>query len=166
MYYNGSPLRFSFGEEQTKGFLVTLYNRSTRMHYTELVPIDSYIYNTINIDHLINEDPKKIIQYIKEIKESKGIDFIRVQFNNSNENMNVVRAYFRNIGNVKLQELNKNEKQHQIIDQQVLEQNQQYSYILDKEIDDYSKFVMYINQNEGFDFITVDELVNLLEEKI
>lgn len=166
MYYNGSPLRFSFGEEQTKGFLITLYNRNTRMHYTELVPIDSYIYNTINIDHLINEDPKKIIQYIKEIKESKGIDFIRVQFNNSNENMNVVRAYFRNIGNVKLQELNKNEKQHQIIDQQVLEQNQQYSYILDKEIDDYSKFVMYINQNEGFDFISVDELVSLLEEKI
>lgn len=163
-YYNGSPLRFRFGEEQEKGFLVTLYAPEDRAHYTELIPIDSYIYNTINIDHLIKSDPKEIIAHIKQIKEEQGIDFIRVQFNNANENMNIVRNYFRNSNNVKLQELDKKDKQMQEIDQTILEQNIQYSYILDNEISDYDKFVMYVNQNEGYDFISSDELIKLLEE--
>ena len=144
--------------------MVTLYAPEKRAHYTELIPIDSYIYNTINIDHLIKSDPKEIIAYIKDIKEKQGIDFIRVQFNNANENMNIVRNYFRNSNNVKLQELDKKDKQMQEIDQTILEQNIQYSYILDNEISDYDKFVMYVNQNEGYEFISSDELINLLEE--
>ena len=163
MYYNGSALRFRFGEEQPKGFMITLYNPYTRQHYTELVPIQSYIYATINIDHLINEDPKKIIDYIKHEKEINNIDFIRVQFNNPNENMNVVRSYFRNSGNIKLQELNKKEKQNKQIDAAVLERYNEYSYILDNSIGEYDKFCMYVNQNKGFDFITVNELISLLE---
>lgn len=165
-YYNGSPLRFKFGEEQEKGFLVTLFNPSNRKHYTELIPIDSYIYNTININHLLNSDPKDIVAYIKQIKEEQHIDFIRVQFNNAGENMNIVRNYFRNSSTVKLQELDKKDKQIQQIDQTILEQNAQYSYILDNEISDYDKFIMYMNQNEGYDFITADELIKLLEEDI
>ena len=166
MYYNGSPLRFAFGQEEEKGFLITLYNTQSRRHYTELIPIDSYIYKTINIDHLINEDPKKIIQFIKDTKTNERIDFIRVQFNNSNDNMNVVRSYFRNVADVKLHELGKVKQQQQAVDEGVLEQNKQYSYILDPEIDDYTKFVMYMNQNEGYDFITKDELISLLESAI
>ena len=165
-YYNGSPLRFKFGEEQEKGFLITLFNPNNRKHYTELIPIDSYIYNTININHLLNSDPKDIVAYIKRIKKEQHIDFIRVQFNNAGENMNIVRNYFRNSNTVKLQELDKKDKQMQQIDQTILEQNTQYSYILDNEISDYDKFIMYINQNEGYDFITTDELIKLLEEDI
>ena len=164
MYYNGSPLRFRFGEEEDKGFLVTLYNTETRMHYTELIPIDSYIYHTININHLLNEDPKKIIEYIKKEKEVNKIDFIRVQFNNRTENMNIVRNYFKNNGTVKLQELDKKEKENEMIDNIVLEKMNEYSYILDSNIDDYTKMTMYINQNEGYEFITTDELISLLEE--
>ena len=141
-------------------------NPRTRKHYTELIPVDRYIYNTIIIDHLINSDPKEIISYIKRIKQEQGIDFIRVQFNNANENMNVVRNYFRNSNNVKLQELGKKDKQMQQIDQTILEQNSQYSYILDNEISDYDKFVMYVNQNEGYDFISSEELIKLLEGEI
>ena len=162
-YYNGSALRFRFGEEQEKGFLVTLLNAETRMHYTELIPIDSYIYKTININHLINSDPKDIIEYIKSTKESEGIDYIRVQFNNATDNINVVRNYFKNNAFVKLHELDKKDKQMQQIDDTILEQNSQYSYILDPQLSDYEKFVMYVNQNEGYDFITTDELINLLE---
>lgn len=165
-YYNGSAFRFRFGEEEEKGFLITLYNPLTRINYTELVPIKSHTYSTINIDHLINEDPKKIIDWIKHEKETKGIDFIRVQFNNCKENMNVVRNYFKNSGNVKFHEINKKERQMQQIDQEVLQKNQQYSYIIDPKIGDYDKFVMYVNQNEGFDFITSDELIKLLEGDI
>lgn len=165
-YYNGSAFRFKFGEEEEKGFLLTLYNPVYRRHYTELVPIKSHTYTTINIDHLINEDPKKIIEWIKHEKKSRGIDFIRVQFNNTNENMNIVRNFFRNVGNVKLQELNKAEKQSQQISQEILQQNQEYMYITDPAIGDYDKFVRYVNQNEGFEFITTEELIKILEGEI
>lgn len=165
-YYNGSAFRYKFGEESEKGFLITLYNQYTRYHYTELIPINSHTYVTININDLINDDPKKIIEFIKQHKEANSIDFIRVQFNNATENMNIVRSYFRNNSTVVLQELDKKSKQLEQIDQNVLEQNSQYSYILDNELDDYSKFVMYMNQCEGSEFITVDELISLLEEKV
>lgn len=164
MYYNGSALRYKFGEEAPKGFMITLYDPTSRRHYTRLIEIDSYIYKTINIDHLINEDPKKIIEYIKHEKEVNNIDFIRVQFNNPNENMNVVRSYFRNIGNVKLKEMNKKERQSEQIDAAVLERYNEYNYILDNEISDYDKFCMYVNQNEGYDFISSAELIELLED--
>lgn len=165
-YYNGSAFRFKFGEEEEKGFLVTLYNAITRRHYTELIPIKSHTYATININHLMNEDPKKIIDWIKETKLKMGIDFIRVQFNNPGENMNIVRNYFRSSQDIKLQELDAKERQMQQIDEEVLEANKQYSYIIDPEISDYDKFVMYINQNEGYNFITSDELIKLLEGDI
>ena len=77
--------------------------------------------------------------------------------------MNIVRNYFRNTSTVKLQEIDKKEKQFERIDQEVLEKNKQYSYIIDPNIGEYDKFVMYMNQNEGFDFITTEELINILE---
>ena len=100
---------------------------------------------------------------IKYQKESNKIDFIRVQFNNANENINIVRNYFKTNGYIKLQELDKKEKQLEKLDQEMLEKNQQYSYIIDTNISDYDKFIMYINQNEGYDYITSDELIKLLE---
>ena len=79
---------------------------------------------------------------------------------------NRVRSYFRTNPNVVLQELDKKAKTLQQIDQSILEHNTQYSYIIDNNLDDYTKFVMYVNQNEGDDFITVEELIKLLEDKI
>jgi hypothetical protein len=78
--------------------------------------------------------------------------------------MNIVRNYFRNVNNVKFKELEKKDKQMEQIDQEILEKNKEYSYILDNCIGDYDKFVMYVNQNEGYDFITTDELLKLLED--
>ena len=163
MYYNGSPLRYQFGQEQEKGFLITLYDPWSRYHCTQLVPIQSYTYTTINIDHLINEDPNVIIDFIKNEKMTRGIDFIRVQFNNANDNMNVVRQYFRNVGNVKLKEMNKQQRQAQYIDDTVSGTYNQYGYLLDDGINEYTKLCNYINQNEHCEFITPEELISLLE---
>ena len=74
--------------------------------------------------------------------------------------------YFRNNGNVKFQEVGKKEKQNQAVDEVVLERMNQYSYILDDSLNEYDKFTMYINQNEGYEFITVDELISILEDNI
>lgn len=166
MYYNGSPLRFRFGEEETKGFMITVFNPLERRHYTELIPIDSYIYTTINIDHLMKEDPKVIIDHIKKIKYDEGIDFIRVQFNKPNENMNIVFNYFRNNGNVKIMDLQKGKDTQQKVDIAVEERMNEFSFLFDPAINDYDKFTMYINHCEGYEFITTDELIKLLEGAI
>ena len=165
-YYNGSALRYHFGEEQEKGFLITVYNQFTRYHYTELIPIESKKYVTISINDIMNNDPKSIIDYILKLKETNNIDYIRIQFNNINENIGLVKAYFRNNQNIVFQELDRKLKELEKIDKNILEQNQQYSYIIDNNIDDYTKFVTYVNNREGKDFITVDELINLLESKV
>ena len=78
--------------------------------------------------------------------------------------MNVVRSYFRNTGNVKLQEMNKKERQSEQIDAAVLQRFNEYNYILDNKISDYDKFCMYVNQNEGYEFISSAELIELLED--
>ena len=162
-YYNGSPLRWKFGEENKKGFLITLYNSYNRWHYTELVPIISKSYITININDLLNNDPSEIIEYIKNYKLSHNIDYIRIQFNSPNENINLVRSYFRTDQTVILQELNREQKAIEEINQNIQEQQSQYSYITDSNINEYTKFVMYMNQCENnSDFITVDELMSLL----
>jgi hypothetical protein len=165
-YYNGSPLRWCFGQEQEKGFLITLFNPYDRTHYTEMIPIDSYLYTTINISTLVNENPKLIIDHIKREKEINHIDYIRVQFSGSNDNMNIVRNYFKNSSHVTIDEIDRKDKQIEQIDQAVIEQNEKYSYVLDDAMSDYDKFVMYVNQNEGFEYISVDELTKLLEEAL
>ena len=162
-YYNGSPLRWEHGQEQEKGFLITIYNKDTRYHYTQLIPIKSYSYITLNINDIISQDPKEIIKYVLHYKEMYNIDYIRLIFNNYNENMNVVKNYFRTNQYVTLEELKHQEKQLNEINKSIIEQNEQYAYVTDNKIDDYSKFVMYMNYNEGREFITVDEFLKFLE---
>ena len=163
-YYNGSALRFRFGEEHPKGFLVTVYDQYTRMHYTELIQINSHKYITIDINDILNKDPKDIIDYIKTEKEVNNIDYIRIQYTQSNDNINIVKNYFRSNSNIKFMETDKKDREIYKIDQEVLETNEQYSYITDTNIGDYDKFVMYMNQNEGYNFITTEELISILED--
>ena len=165
-YYNGSPFRWQFGEEQPKGFLVTAYDNRTRRHCTELIPIESYKYITININDIINNDPKTIIEYIKNQKTVNNIDYIRIQYNTSNDNINIVRTYFRNQNNVVFQELERKSNQLIEINSELNKIENKYSYITDPNIDDYHKFVQYINQQENCQFITVDELVSILEREV
>lgn len=165
-YYNGSPFRWQFGEEQDKGFLVTLYNRYSRRHCTELIPIESYKYITININDIINNDPKYIIEYIKNQKEVNHIDYIRLQYDTNNENINIARTYFRNQTNIVFQELNRKNNQLLEIDTGLKEMQNKYSYITDPNIDDYHKFVQYINQQEKCQFITVEDLIKILEREV
>ena len=55
------------------------------------------------------------------------------------------------------------EKQKQ---QQAILNDTQYSYLLDSSISDFERFVMYVNEKEGCEFITVQKLTELLGDKI
>lgn len=169
-YYCGSPLRWKYGEEQEKGFMIVLHNLDTRQYYVHLEPIKSFRYDTINIDNMLNRDPKEVIQYINELQQ-QGIDHIRVDFNMSsdeisNANIELIKNYYRTNNTVKIdaKDINKTSvnKEQELQFEKELEQ---YSFITDKNLSHYDILSRYINIQEGYTFITADELKKFMEEE-
>ena len=125
------------------------------------------MYDTIFLDDLISSDPKDIIDYINNRRETEGIDFIkvkvRVPVNGSDKT--IINNYYRNnpttfVEFMDISEIEEKKKEEQI------KQDEEYSYLLDSSISDMDRFVMYINNSEGYEFITVDKLSELLYNKI
>jgi len=168
-YYCGSPYRWKFGEEQDKGFLVVLHNLDTQEHYTHFETIESFRYDTINLDDMIDRDPKEIIKYINDIKEQKGIDFIRIEFSkepseDESGNLEILKNYYKSNSSVKLKIENFNNKNIVKVNADLLDKYKEYDYILDKSLSEYDILTRYINQQKGYEYITVDELKEIISE--
>jgi DNA repair exonuclease SbcCD nuclease subunit len=163
VYYSGSPIRFAFGEEEEKGFIILAHNIDTGEYYTGFQPIYSFRYDTINLDDMIDGDPRLIIDYISNL-QSQGIDYIRVEFTKNNvNNLTLLKNYYRNNKNVKV----KDDSMAEVRQQKIQEQNdkfEEYSYLFDNSLTEYDKLTQYINQQKGFAFITSEDLKKLLSE--
>jgi len=166
-YYCGCPYRWKFGEEEDKGFLILVHDLDTRYHYTYFEKIESFRYDTIFLDDLISDDPKNIIDYINHKQESEGIDFIKVKvrFPVNGSDKTIINNYYRNnsktfVEFMDISEIEEKKKEEQI------KQDETYSYLFDNSISDLDKFVMYINNSEGYEFITVNKLRELLNNII
>ena len=163
VYYCGSPLRYTFGEEEDKGFIILLHNLDTREYYVHFQKIISQRYDTINLDEMLSRDPKDVIAYIKSLQES-GIDNIRVEFTLScPENLAILKNYYRNNPTVKI----KDDSIDTVREERIKKENEKYSqydYIFDKSLNEYEILAKYINQNKGYEFIKADELIALLQE--
>lgn len=166
-YYCGCPYRWKFGEEEDKGFLLLSHDLDTQIHYVQFEKIESFRYDTIFLDQLVSEDPKKIIDYINKLKNEQGIDYIKVRFRIPipGYNKTIINNYYRNNGNVfvefmNLEEIEKEKQENQI------KQNSRYNYLTDKSISDFERFVRYVNESEGYQFITVQQLNDLLNDNI
>ena len=97
-YYNGSPIRWNFGEEEPKGFQIVLYDMDSRYYYIHKEIIHSFKYNTISIDNMIQCDPQEIINYISDLREKEGIDYIRLRCvaNQDTQNtLELLKEYYR-----------------------------------------------------------------------
>lgn len=167
-YYCGSPYRWQFGEEQDKGFLVTLHNLNDSSHYVHFEIINSHKYTTINIDDLLSLPPEDAIKYINNIKDTQGIDFIRLEITidpkeEHSATIDLIKKYFKLNNTVSIKNSNKS-KQDQI--SEFLEKNKEYDFILDKSLSSEDILVKYINYNKGYVYITKDELINILTEEI
>lgn len=165
-YYCGCPYRWRFGEEQDKGFILLVHDLDSGYHYVDFQKIESFRYDTIFIDQLINNDPKIIIDYINDLKQSRGIDFIKVRFRTpvSGANKTVISNYFRNVNDTIIEFLDVQEEQKIKMDNQI--RNSEYDFITNDKYSDLEKFVMYVNHEEKDQFITVEQLKALLEEEI
>lgn len=166
-YYCGCPYRWKFGEEEEKGYLLLCHDLDTQIHYVQFEKIESFRYDTIYLDQLVYTNPKDIIDYINKIKIEKGIDFIKVRFrvpiNGSNKT--IINNYYRNNSStfVEFMDIAEIEKEKQ---SETIRESSQYNYLLDKSISDFERFVRYVNESEGCEFITVDKLTELLNEQI
>ena len=169
IYYCSNPIRYRFGEEEEKGFCIVIHNRETMAHKFEFIPIQSFRYDTIDIRALEWNDPKEIIQYLDALLAS-GIDNVRIDFSNLDEPMvqRVVEQYYTNNPHVAIKRfVGKNSSNPEInTTNEVLEKYSELNFLLDPKIDEYTKFVNFINHNEGTQFITVDRLKSVLSGAI
>lgn len=166
-YYCGCPYRWKFGEEEEKGYIILAHDLDTQVHYVDFRPIKSFRYDTIFLDQLISEDPKAICDYINQRRINDGIDFIKVKFRVPipGYNKTIINNYYRNNPTtfVEFMDVSEVEKQKQ---KQAIMNNSQYSYLMDPGISDFERFVMYVNEKEGCEFITVQKLTELLGDRI
>ena len=163
MYYCGSPIRWQFGEEETKGFIICLFDTVTHKYYVHLEEVTSFRYDTITLDSLVSYDPKSIISYINNLQATKGIDYLKVKFIENFDGLPIVKQYYKNKMNVVIDSSN-------VAFQEIAQQNQQnfqefeeYKYVLDKNLSPLDIFVRYINQQKQDTYISVDELRKILE---
>lgn len=166
IYYCGNPIRYKFGEEEDKGFIICLHNFATREFYVHFQKIESFRYDTVNIDDLLLNDPKDVIDYINGLK-ANGIDHIRVQFTQDNSTTEVVKKYFSSIPYVKIDTTAIKKQQTELQMNQNVFDSEEYAgleFILDDSLDKKDILCKYANFLKGFTYITVDELVDLLKE--
>lgn len=164
-YYCGCPYRWKFGEEEEKGFIILAHDLDSQIHHVHFEIVNSFRYDTIYLDTLVSEDPKKIIDYINNLRISQGIDFIKVKFRVpvSGYNKTVINNYYRNNPStfVNFEENVELERQKK---EELIKQNAQYSFLTDTSLTPFEIFVRYVNESEGSEFITVAQLTELLKE--
>lgn len=168
MYYNGSPIRWSFGEEGPKGFQIVLYDMDTRKYYVYLEQIVSFRYDTISIDDIICTDPKKVIEYIDNLKAKENIDYIRLkckQTPDNDSNLKILQEYYRTNRTVKF----KLDKVMSADEKTIAEKNQdlynKYSYVFDKSMSAYDILARFIMDNEDGIFISGEDIKKLVLEE-
>ena len=157
MYYTGSPIRWRFGEEQEKGFIVLLHDLDSRQYHLHFEEIKSFRYDTVNVDHLL-ADPQRAISYINNLKQS-GIDFVRLEISIDKQDcLNIIKHYYQKDPTIKILETYKQEKEKREMQKALNTKYSGYDYILDDNLSPEDKLTRYINQEMGYTFITVDEL--------
>jgi len=161
-YYSGSVMRWKYGEEQEKGFMIVLYDLDTRKHYSHMIPVYSFRYDTVNVDHLLMNDPKDIIDYINNLKQKENIDHLRIEFSDSipSANMEVLRRYYQNNDSIKLH-MKRSKKVAEVVAPEVLTQ---YHYILDNNLSEFEILARYINEKENATIVTADQIIALMKE--
>lgn len=167
-YYCGSPLRYKFGEEEPKGFLIVLMDLDTRRYYVNFEEITSFKYDTIELEDIVSNDPKLVIDYINALKRDRGIDHIKIKFKYviDGSSKTIITNYYRNKNDVKLEFLDKDDEAVKKLEEEQREQAIKYSFIGNNSMTDQEKFVQYVNINEGYDFISVEKLKEILSESI
>lgn len=169
-YYCGTPYRWCFGEEGEKGFFITIQNLDTQQYYIHFEPIKSFRYDTINVDDILFKDPKDVINYVNSLKEN-GIDNIRLEYKKELSetellNLDIIKQYYKNNSNIKIKTQNSKQKEILKASEEILDKYKGLEFVMDKSLSEYEILTMYINHQKEYNYITTDELIELLKEEI
>lgn len=167
MYYNGSPIRWNFGEEGPKGFQIVLYDLDTRYYYIYLEQIHSFRYDTISIDDLLLSDPKDIIKYIDQLKIKENIDYLRLKCSiseNSQDIIKILQEYYKNDKTIKFK-LDRISNSNNKTFESSNEIYEKYKYIFDKSKDPYDILAKFISDNEMDILISGKDIKKLILEQ-
>lgn len=165
LYYCGTPIRYKFGEEEEKGFIILLYNLDTREYYPHFIPIHSFRYVTVNLDHLVNSDPSVIVKEIEALK-ADGIDHLRIEITSQipSETIGVIKEYFHNDKTIKFKQQTQTGLKEDKKEANAL--TEEYSYIFDKTMSPYEILARFINSKQNEIILTADKIKELVEEDI
>ena len=135
-----------------------------RNYYVHLQEIVSFRYKTIDIDTILQNDPKDIINYINELKEKENIDFLRVDIKNDIDKLEVIRSYYRGNSNITfLIDIKKSiERQKALENEKLIEK---YDFILDNTSTPYDKLAQFINSELNCIYISGKDIIDLLKEE-
>ena len=161
-YYCGSPYRWRFDDDCFKGFILMSYNMNTRQYYLDYEEIISDTYKTISLETLINNDPIETINYIRNLKATEGINYIRVKFNSAipGSSRMAMNDNFRN------DDFFSPEREiARQAEEKIKEDGEKFAFLMDPKLTDEQKFVMWVNYQKNDDkFLTVEELEAMLKE--
>ena len=166
-YYCGSPYRWRFDDDCFKGFILMSYNMNTRQYYLDYEEIISDTYKTISLETLINNDPIETINYIRNLKATEGINYIRVKFNSAipGSSRMAMNDNFRNDDSVTLEFFSPEREIARQAEEKIKEDGEKFAFLMDPKLTDEQKFVMWVNyQKKDETFLTVEELEEILRE--
>ena len=166
-YYCGSPYRWRFDDDCFKGFILMSYNMNTRQYYLDYEEIISDIYKTITLDELVNNDPIETINYIRNLKATEGINYIKVKFNSAipGSSRMAMNDNFRNDDSITLEFFSPEREIAKQAEARIKEDGEKFAFLLDPRLTDEQKFVMWVNyQKKDETFLTVEELEEMLKE--
>lgn len=163
-YYNGSPIRWNFGEEEPKGFQIVLYDMDSRYYYIHKEIITSFKYDTLSIDDILLSDPQSIIKYINDKREKEAIDHIRLKCTSTVDNqdtINILKEYYRLDKGVKFQI---NKKSSNVINETQSSLYNQYDYLFNRSMSPYDILAKFINESQSDIMVTSDQIIGALKE--
>ena len=144
------------------------YNSMSRKYFLDYEEIISDNYKTITLSELVNNNPIDTINYIRDLKQNQGIDYIRVKFDNllSPANRMVINNTFRNDDTITLEFFSPEREIARQAEEKIKEDNEKFSFLLDPRLTDEQKFVMWVNYLKNDEkYLTIEELESILREE-
>lgn len=166
-YYCGSPYRWRFDDDHTKGFIMLAQDLDSRMYYLDYEEIISDTYKTITIDELLSNNPLDMIQYINQLKEKEGINYLKIKFNidiPASEKIALNNQY-RNDDSVVFEYYSQEKEIQKEAEEKLKEEQEKYGFLIDESLSDMQKFVLWVNHLKNDEmYLTVEELEGILSE--
>ena len=162
IYYVSNPIRYKFGEEEEKGYAIVLHSPGGHLYHFE--PIRSFNYITINREEIKSQDPNEVIRYLDNL-QANGIDHIRIDFSNVSDpiTQSLIEKYSATNPNVVVKRyVEKSSSEEDQYTEDIDSRFSEMGFLVDPATDPYTKFVNFVNHNEGKIILTVDQLKAIL----